>query len=496
MVVVLRSLFFAFGFIVLASGTETSAAPVCGRSPIVKEWVCNEVNAGWKLRTLTSANGRWLFSTTNRRQTLFQVNPISKTTVVRWQSTQVPPRCSNPNVTFATSGDLMYFCGSTRIGSFSFGPKTLKPVKITMDNDGVVRFRGKMGWCMFFISSSGPSLKWVFVPQTTTTPKPTPTPTSTTTTFTMGMYTPTMHPSIKLRADCTYVPVPFWGHPSMTYNIEIVRCGPDIESADQQLVQAAQRWMKIINRDESDMDFRPSTSIGSTSNIPMARNITFVDDLLIFIEFPKIDGSGGILGSAGPRYYRWAIRYPSGITLTSVIGAINLDSDDVINMIKSNLFLNVVTHEMGHVLGIGSFWGSMSLLDPIDCSSRTGKEPFNAFFEGKMAMSVLGTIGAFNQTRPEVETSYGAGTSCVHWKETTYGTELMTGFISVSKGAKLSALTAASLMDLGYSVNMSSNAIDPFDVNSQVTLDLPEYDSLVRLQGCLDTAPMYPVRVV
>jgi hypothetical protein len=51
----------------------------------------------------------------------------------------------------------------------------------------------------------------------------------------------------------------------------------------------------------------------------------------------------------------------------------------------------------------------------------------------------------------------GSGTRDSHWRELTFRTELMTGFIENSTTAMpLSAMTIQSLADLGYSVSTAS----------------------------------------
>ena len=53
----------------------------------------------------------------------------------------------------------------------------------------------------------------------------------------------------------------------------------------------------------------------------------------------------------------------------------------------------------------------------------------------------------------------GAGTAGVHWSESVFGNELMTGFISGTPDP-LSILTVGAMQDLGYTVNYS--AADPY----------------------------------
>ena len=68
-----------------------------------------------------------------------------------------------------------------------------------------------------------------------------------------------------------------------------------------------------------------------------------------FASVEPIDGVGGILGSAGP----CLIRTTGGLTL---YGVMRLDSADVTTLEVAGTFDEVILHEMGHVLGIGSLW--------------------------------------------------------------------------------------------------------------------------------------------
>jgi len=63
---------------------------------------------------------------------------------------------------------------------------------------------------------------------------------------------------------------------------------------------------------------------------------------------------------------------------------------------------------------------------------------------GVRGLQLLGKRGL-----PRVETLGGPATAGVHWRESTYGPELMTPLLDFA-GAPLSSMTGLSLMDLGY----------------------------------------------
>lgn len=64
-------------------------------------------------------------------------------------------------------------------------------------------------------------------------------------------------------------------------------------------------------------------------------------------------------------------------------------------------------------------------------------------------------------TSVPVENNGVPGTADAHWREYTFGSELMTGYVN-SGGMQLSAITVGSLADIGYVVNPF--AADPYRV--------------------------------
>ena len=74
-----------------------------------------------------------------------------------------------------------------------------------------------------------------------------------------------------------------------------------------------------------------------------------VDDLMIEVVIPTHRRRGGVLGQAGPCL--------TGATdHLSRVGVMEFDSADVVTMESNGTFDDVVLHEMGHVLGIGTLW--------------------------------------------------------------------------------------------------------------------------------------------
>lgn len=211
---------------------------------------------------------------------------------------------------------------------------------------------------------------------------------------------------------------------------------------------AAARWQGVITSD------LPSVSInqprGFCSDISPALNME-VDDLLIFATVEPIDGPGNIAGGAG----FCTARAVGGLP---VVGRMRFDVADVAPLEGYGVFRPLIMHEMGHVLGIGTLWNPFGLLrDP----SALGA-PQDTWFSGAGALTGFNNIGGSTYTggkKVPVENTGRVGTFNVHWRESVFRAELMTG--SLGPGlSPLSEMTVRSLGDLGYDVNPAG--ADPF----------------------------------
>jgi hypothetical protein len=199
---------------------------------------------------------------------------------------------------------------------------------------------------------------------------------------------------------------------------------------------AIARWQSVITRDLADIP------VNATANSCWDGQPAFnerIDDILIFVEFVDIDGAGKILGEAGPCYVRSDNSLP-------IVGHLKLDAADLRQMEVFGTLDDVVLHEIGHVLGIGTMWPDKGLLQ--------GKGGADPMFLGANAVSAYRAMGGTLAAVP-VENTGGDGTRDGHWRESTFGGELMTGYISTG-GNPLSALTISSLADLGYGANSSA----------------------------------------
>lgn len=249
-------------------------------------------------------------------------------------------------------------------------------------------------------------------------------------------------------------------------------------TTDQQAAfeSARTKWQAVVTGELSSFVLNNNSQCGATLN-------ETVDDLLILVELDSIDGPGQVLGSAGPCLIR-------GSNNLTIVGQMTFDTADVAARINDGSFTDIVLHEMGHVLGIGSLWQNPFAFVSSPCTT-------NPRYTGAQAIAAYtGTNGGGSATSIPLENFATGGcpngTRDSHWRETVFGDELMTGFISGST-RPMSLTTIRALADLGYTVDNTQAA--PFTVpNPNGALRAPTPSGpMIDLRGDLRTGPVYQV---
>ena len=215
------------------------------------------------------------------------------------------------------------------------------------------------------------------------------------------------------------------------FTIEVRFAGGLSERQRAAFTAAADRWTQVI--------------VGDLSPVEIDGEV--IDDVLILAEGADIDGPGRVLGQAGPTHVRPESAGPSA--LLPARGEMTFDSADLAALEADGSLDDVIAHEMGHVLGIGTLWEPKGLI--------AGSGSADPTFTGAGAVAEYAALGGTGNV--PVENTGGPGTAEGHWRETTFASELMSGFIGAA-GNPLSRMTAASLGDLGYQVDL--DAAEPY----------------------------------
>jgi hypothetical protein len=239
---------------------------------------------------------------------------------------------------------------------------------------------------------------------------------------------------------------------------------------------AASKWQGIIIGDVPNSSGTiPARSCGNSFKTPSFSGE--VGDVLIDVLLQPIDGPGSILGAAGPCLVRNA-------DLLTVYGLMFFDTDDLAFLLQNNILDEVVVHEMGHVLGIGSLWNFGRNL-----RQGTAADPR---FVGPNGVAGYNDVGGRGGSIP-VEEDGGPGTALSHWDEETFDEELMTGFIALGE-SPLSVMTVRSMQDLGYVVDPTSG--DKYHVSGRQERAAPAVTASQRINLGARERLLRPVAVI
>lgn len=238
------------------------------------------------------------------------------------------------------------------------------------------------------------------------------------------------------------------------YHIDVRFLTATTAARQAAFTDAAAKWETLIYGDVPDIPVNLGPGRCAAGSPAVHETI---DDIVIFATVDSIDGPGNILGQAGPCLIRSAGDLP-------ILGVMMFDSADVAQLEADGEFAAVILHEMGHVLGYGSIWDLLGLLQ-----GSGGSDPH---FVGPQAIAAFDASGGRDYSagaKVPLENcagfppgTCGSGTRDSHWRESVFDTELMTGFLNSGVANPLSVISTAAMGDLGYTVNYAGS--DPYTV--------------------------------
>ena len=180
----------------------------------------------------------------------------------------------------------------------------------------------------------------------------------------------------------------------------------------------------------------PSTSFAGLPDSAVATETpeNGVDDIYIAVIIGEIDGVGK----------RYAEASQSRISASGGIIAakITVDTIDVSTALEQEIFEDLMAHEIGHALGVGTLWGD---------NTEGGR------YVGTNALQAWRDIGC------EGDLPLQSATDTAHWSESCLGDEIMTPLLRFRQANPLSNITMGALEDLGYTVDRS--LAEPFGLS-------------------------------
>ncbi len=228
------------------------------------------------------------------------------------------------------------------------------------------------------------------------------------------------------------------------YDIEIVHAASSLVTDAERAVFAKARsfWEKAIRGDQDWSTLRKPTLERCLRRNKFDDELSgdvLADDLVVYADIREIDGPGGVLGGAGPCLIRESNSLP-------VAGIMYFDRSDTSN---PETFEGTVIHEMAHVIGFGTLWNHLGLLED---SAAVGRNNADTHFRGTEAVKAFAEIGGARYPGGKlvpVQNLGGPGVWNGHWRELVFFTELMTPFPDRGRNP-VSIVTLASFVDIGY----------------------------------------------
>lgn len=212
-------------------------------------------------------------------------------------------------------------------------------------------------------------------------------------------------------------PIP--GSQLVQYNI----INPLTPTQENSFVQAQRFWNAVI-----------------TENLSLANiNGTITTSIIIDVDISPIDGVGNILGQAGPTSLRAGSNLPGA-------GTMQFDSADIDALEAAGQLDDVIKHEVGHVLGLGTLWGIFGFV------TNSGT-PASAYVGPNGRAEYGDLLGTGVPADVPLETDLGPGSNDSHWAEDEFDEELMSPALNGGVFNPVSRLTIAALEDLGYVVD-------------------------------------------
>jgi hypothetical protein len=269
----------------------------------------------------------------------------------------------------------------------------------------------------------------------------------------------------KMRASIASITLDLEGNVQTNYDIILRFWGSSPVSQQNQAIfeNAAARLRGIVTGDVQNVPTCRVNASGQRECFDLAQCGVIgqppldetIDDVVIYASVQPIDGAGGpdgnILARAGPCAGRGA----TPDTWHTAIGVMDFDSHDFANLATQGTLQDVVTHEMLHVLGFGVYWDSHQTSGRNLLRDLATNDPRYVGEQARLGCVAVGGTSTCASSIP-VENTGGAGSELSHWREATFGGELMTSLLQVASNP-ISSMTIRSLADIGLVVNSADN---------------------------------------
>jgi len=244
------------------------------------------------------------------------------------------------------------------------------------------------------------------------------------------------------------------------------------------LNKAADRWYKYIKYNSTDRSTIVSQNSGWDGLRLESGYYTFYTN-----------SASSTIASSGPIY----VKPLGGKKYVSVSFQLNINDHHrtKTNPLTENNWIDAITHELGHALGIGLYWNADSVAGATS--------PVDFFLDGTvytLGQAAYNAITSQTRSKMPLENTGSSGTASAHWEDSfrpasaagslgvSYpglSNELMVGYIV--NNMVMSRLTLKTLVDFGYEeINPGTSEGNPGLVSS-ITAGFVEGEILGKCEG-------------
>ena len=242
--------------------------------------------------------------------------------------------------------------------------------------------------------------------------------------------------------------------PPDSFDLQVVMVDEGTASQNGIITQVAERYESMVGVGASD----GSTNLGAEQcapGMPGLDNVQ-VDDFVVYVMIGPLDGAGNAVAMSGACVIRTDF---GGWASMPAIGAVVLDEADLAQLESDGVLEAVVTREMARAMGFDrdvwnehGFLQNPSLPNDPDADSHMNAQLVVAAFNAAGG-------GGYSGARVPLENGAMRGISDAHWRESVFGDEVMTPYVT-GDSQPLSRITLEAHYEVGYELDVMM--ADPF----------------------------------
>lgn len=181
-----------------------------------------------------------------------------------------------------------------------------------------------------------------------------------------------------------------------------------------------------------------------------------IDDISIYVMIGPLDGEGNAVAMSGACVPRGGA---NGWVGMPALGTIVLDEADIAQLESDGVFEAVVTREMARAMGFDP--GIWSLHGFLRNPSLPESPDADTHMNAPLVVAAFDAAGGegYSGAKAPLESGAMPGISDVHWRESVFGDEVMTPYVT-GDSQPLSRITLEALYEVGYELDVMM--ADPF----------------------------------